>query len=359
MAGYQRISAYLYQYNGKRREKTIGFVKMECRQEAGWVQLSLKHAYSLDRQPVQVYGIVREGDRDLGIRLGLMTTDNGQGSFTCSGKGTPEGGIPFFRLRGILLETSGAENYVLGMWDGPTFAMEQYRRWAEQKRPSSEAEAPSEEVEQEVVEAVEQESQREEVSSEPQVEVVSEESGEQELKPQIEVVSAEKPEAVQKASPGMESETVQTQEQAASQAPAQSCVWRSSPVWDIFSRRYGKCRPFAEDTGMQCVKIKPADLSHLARGSRILSGNSFLLHGYYRYNHLLLIRIEPEIYQSRIAADGGMLQNGPKYLLGIPGYCQSSERNMAELFGFREFLPASAYPGASEGFGYWCTQVEV
>ena len=102
MAGYQRISAYLYQYNGKRREKTIGFVKMECRQEAGWVQLSLKHAYSLDRQPVQVYGIVREGDRDLGIRLGLMTTDNGQGSFTCSGKGTPEGGIPFFRLRGIL-----------------------------------------------------------------------------------------------------------------------------------------------------------------------------------------------------------------------------------------------------------------
>ena len=110
---------------------------------------------------------------------------------------------------------------------------------------------------------------------------------------------------------------------------------------------------------MQCVKIKPADLSHLARGSRILSGNRFLLHGYYRYNHLLLIRIEPEIYQSRIAADGGMLQNGPKYLLGIPGYCQSSERNMAEMFGFREFLPASAYPGASEGFGYWCTQVEV
>ena len=161
MAGYQRISAYLYQYDGKRREKTIGFVKMECRQETGWVQLSLKHAYSLDRHPVQVYGIVREGDQDLGIRLGQMTTDNGQGSFTCSGKGTPEGGIPFFRLRGILLETSGAENYVLGMWDGPTFAMEQYRRWAEQKQPSSEAEAPSEEVEQEVVEAVEQESQME------------------------------------------------------------------------------------------------------------------------------------------------------------------------------------------------------
>ena len=370
MAGYQRVSAYLYQYDGKRREKTIGFVKMECRQEAGWVQLSLKHAYSLDRQPVQVYGIVRDGNSDFGIRLGQMATDNGQGSFTCSGKGTPEGGIPFFRLRGILLETSGAECYVLGLWDGPTFAMEHYRRWAEEKQPSSEAEAPSEEVisqesEPEVEEASEPEVEEvpsepkvEEVSSEPQVEVVSEES--------VEAVSAPAEEAQESESPRetvaetlLDVQSVQTQEQAASQAPAQSRVWRNSPVWDIFSRRYGKCRPFAEDTGIQCVKIKPADLSHLGRGSRILSGNSFLLHGYYRYNHLVLIRIEPEIYESRIAVGGGLRQNGPAYLLGIPGYCQSSERNMAEMFGFREFLPASAYPGAAEGFGYWCTQVEV
>lgn len=319
MAGYQRVSAYLYQYDGKRREKTIGFVKMECRQEAGWVQLSLKHAYSLDRQPVQVYGIVREGDNDFGVRLGQMTTDNGQGSFTCSGKGTPEGGIPFFRLRGILLETSGVECYVLGVWDGPTFAMEHYRRWMEEKQPSSEAEAPLEEI-------------------------ISQENAEPES-PQTEAVSAPAEEVAQ--------------EQAASQAPAQNCIWRSSPVWDIFSRRYGKCRPFAEDTGIQCVKIKPADLSHLGRGSRILSGNSFLLHGYYRYNHLVLIRIEPEIYESRIAAGGGLRQNGPVYLLGVPGYCQNSERNMAEMFGFRDFFPASAYPGAAEGFGYWCTQVEV
>ena len=132
-----------------------------------------------------------------------------------------------------------------------------------------------------------------------------------------------------------------------------------SPVWEVLSRRYGKCRPFAEDRGIQCIQVKPADLSRLARAYRSLSGNSFLLHGYYRYNHLLLIQLDAAVYEQRFAAGSGSADFRPHYLLGVPGYYQSAEKNMAEMFGFPDFLPAPARVGTGEGFGYWCTEVQL
>ena len=40
---------------------------------------------------------------------------------------------------------------------------------------------------------------------------------------------------------------------------------------------------------LQCRKIRRNDLGELARGEWKLANNSFLLHGYYNYHHLLLI----------------------------------------------------------------------
>lgn len=152
---------------------------------------------------------------------------------------------------------------------------------------------------------------------------------------------------------------VRAEEASAAMAVSPAAERFYSPVWEVLNRRYGKCRPFMDDRGIQCIQVKPADLSRLARAYRSLSGNSFLLHGYYRYNHLLLIRMEAAVYEQRLTAGRGRPGGNPHYLLGVPGYYQSSEKSMAGMFGFTEFLPASARVGTGDGFGYWCTEVQL
>lgn len=90
-------------------------------------------------------------------------------------------------------------------------------------------------------------------------------------------------------------------------------------------------------------KIQRSELSLLPRKCWHLSNNSFLLHGYYNYNHLLLVE-----------------ENG-HFWLGVPGIYDTREAGAAELFGFPQFndsynaqLELSEDECNSQGkFGYW------
>ncbi|MCI8416961.1 MAG: hypothetical protein HFI33_05575 [Lachnospiraceae bacterium] len=95
---------------------------------------------------------------------------------------------------------------------------------------------------------------------------------------------------------------------------------------------------------MACIRIGPRDLQRLPRGSWVLGNNSFLLHGYYQFRHLLLCRQEQE--------------GTPIFYLGVPGIYNEKEEMMAELFGFEEFR-RSRGPGNRNGnFGYWFRRIE-
>ena len=91
-------------------------------------------------------------------------------------------------------------------------------------------------------------------------------------------------------------------------------------------------------------KIQRRELSCLPRHYWNLANNSFLLHGYYNYNHLLLVE-----------EDG-------HYWLGVPGVYDPRESHAAELFGFSKFTDAynqqldlSDDECSVQGtFGYWC-----
>ena len=91
-------------------------------------------------------------------------------------------------------------------------------------------------------------------------------------------------------------------------------------------------------------KIQRSELSSLPRRHWNLANNSFLLHGYYNYNHLLLVE-----------EDG-------HYWLGVPGIYEPRESRAAELFGFSQFtdsynqqLALAEDECTNYGrFGYWC-----
>ena len=96
-------------------------------------------------------------------------------------------------------------------------------------------------------------------------------------------------------------------------------------------------------------KIQRHELSRLARCDWHLSNNQFLMHGYYNYRHLGLIKGE----------DG--------WKLGVPGNWHEEEAQAARIFGFKEFLPiekaevslTAEERNDEEQFGYWCRNVKM
>ncbi len=107
--------------------------------------------------------------------------------------------------------------------------------------------------------------------------------------------------------------------------------------------------PSVDDAAPEQIirKIKRQELRILPRKYWNLSNNSFLMHGYYNYNHLLLV--EKDGY----------------YLVGVPGTYSTREAHAASLFGFPRFT--DEYNGTMQltneeqnnygTFGYWCCEV--
>ena len=91
-------------------------------------------------------------------------------------------------------------------------------------------------------------------------------------------------------------------------------------------------------------KIGRSDITLLPRKFWPLANNSFLLHGYHNYGHLMLI------------------EEGGRAWLGVPGIYSPQEARAADLFGFPRFTRSfAAFPelaeeerSASSDFGHWC-----
>jgi len=91
-------------------------------------------------------------------------------------------------------------------------------------------------------------------------------------------------------------------------------------------------------------KIGRSDIALLPRKFWPLANNSFLLHGYHNYGHLMLI------------------EEGGRAWLGVPGIYSPQEARAADLFGFPRFTRSfAAFPDLAEeersdssDFGHWC-----
>lgn len=94
-------------------------------------------------------------------------------------------------------------------------------------------------------------------------------------------------------------------------------------------------------------KIERKDISRLPRKEWRLANNSFLLHGFYNYHHLLYIEEDGEVW------------------IGVPGIYHEKEKMAANAFGFTDFRRMTDVEidltenekNTYEDFGYWCRQI--
>lgn len=94
-------------------------------------------------------------------------------------------------------------------------------------------------------------------------------------------------------------------------------------------------------------KIQRQGLSRLPRREWRIANNSFLLHGFYNYHHLLYMEEDGNVW------------------IGVPGIFHEREQEAANAFGFPEFRRLTNHEiqleenekNTYEDFGYWCRQI--
>lgn len=108
---------------------------------------------------------------------------------------------------------------------------------------------------------------------------------------------------------------------------------------------YPRIYPFEDNEITMCVKIEPKDIGFLPVDAWVLSNNSFLMHGYYCYNHLIFAKLQDRF--------------GIRYILGVPGIYHNRERFMARMFGFECFKSIRKRELRQGDFGYWYIPITI
>lgn len=117
----------------------------------------------------------------------------------------------------------------------------------------------------------------------------------------------------------------------------------SEDKWEQLQRSYKVVHPFGD--ARVFLSIEPKDFIVLQSSYQRLVNNSFLLHGFYNYRHLIL------------GPDKNLGGAGNCFYLGVPGTYFEREKMVAVMFGFEGF----ECDGAVEigKFGYYMRRVEL
>ena len=399
MSEYRRFVAYIYEYTNGKKNKNTGFAKVESRNGVCRMQIHLQKI-PREEKALNIYGFVRESGWLLGILLGKICVQGSGGEARIQ---TPAGniggsGYALSQLAGMWVESGQGRTYLTVFDDEgidtarlvkelpETVQKEEEKEAksgeeeAEAKRGEEEAETKSSEEEEakrggEEAETKSGEEEAETKSGEEEAEAKS--GGEEEAKRGEEEAETKSGEEEAETKNGVAeevgrhaAETEKTEihrEEAAEEqkdikkekgleqlhvqetaaCPVPGCPYRNRQAhpagldqkWKMLSGRCPHFRPFADEELADCIQITPRELHVIRQGNYRMGNNSFLMHGFCNYRHLLF----------------GRLRNGG-YLLGIPGIFENQELFMANMFGFPEFKEAASRNPQGR-FGYWCRRL--
>lgn len=133
--------------------------------------------------------------------------------------------------------------------------------------------------------------------------------------------------------------------------------------WEQLCKMYPVVHPYEDER--KYISIQPKDFVVMTGDYQHLANNSFLLHGFYNYRHIVLGR-EPldetkEERSVRGQEKDGQEKNKDKcgdFYLGVPGVYYEREKMVALMFGFEAFecCGGKAEPGK---FGYYLRKVKI
>lgn len=114
------------------------------------------------------------------------------------------------------------------------------------------------------------------------------------------------------------------------------CLEVQPDKWEVIKKKYPILYPFKGQGPY--VSIKPVDLQLLSPRYHSLNQNSYLMHGFYQYRHMILGEYTQE--------------KGTFFYVGVPGEFVKKEQTSAAMFGFEGYEH-------SGDLGYYLYRVEL
>ncbi len=396
MSNYRRLISYIYSYEGGKKGKNVGYAKIEVRNGRCKIHVNVKNIY-VGSSDIGVY-LLAPGHE---IMLGKIFVRSGLGEFRANADADniEDSGFDSDQCYGLTIHDVGSTwQCYTTIWDDAVSQSAEIQladvtsEKAREKEGKTEDAIPRKSVADEIAREIEAEEKKlaniapwddkpaeKEAVAEKPAEIQLMDGVEQlraaektdmtaqaelprqnvkqaamvELLSQLAGKEAEKetpPEPVQATDCAEEDNTYVPEPGNPRQLEALDRMEEEEinnmPVWDQMSHRYIKIFAFDYDHGCEILSIKPQDIGLLPREIWIYGNNSFLLHGYYNYRHLILAKLNNP-------------QGRPRYLLGVPGHYFSNEKYMASMFGFPHFVLAKKQPEEDGRFGYWYTDIKL
>lgn len=322
----KRIRYIDYLENGEKR-RNCGYVKITVTDGRLLLEMQIKGLYMTDDVASEV---TLEG-ADTESRIGTVMIRQGCGNFfweiqdpTQQGEEISLGeGLCYGHLERISVHLSSHRSLYC-IW-----------RERETSKPAvAESVMESTVREQELRTDEAEQSEAEEVYVAPE----AEEQVEQLWEPQIQPESEPTPE--QEAPQEQEElHTAETQFKVSQEPPAMPM---SEDKWQQLQRIYPHICPFQDER--EYLSLRPEDFVILRSDAYCLVQNSFLLHGFYNYKHLILTHVSQK--------------NVGKYYIGVPGNFYEKEKQVAIMYGFDSF-ECKHEPAGEGDFGYYMIRVEL
>lgn len=378
---YQRLVSYIYSYPEGVKGRNVGFAKALVHQGQFKLSISLRGVKTDSPEMFGIYMMVTDGGYRL-IKLGECLVKMGQMEY--SGIFNPdninETGYGFKDICGLVVAREDARyDCMLSMWkdedvtpDMLVFSGMDAKKQAEAEivikermRQSDEEEKRQETAGSSVVRqemagynaAMKERGQSESGGQQPVQSESAMLAGKSEMV-QTKQIVVEEQQIVQTKQAEVAAESVTMPENikaagAAAKIPAetqhlqQKAHRANATQMDPFEKLFVRADyidAFDDDYFYDCIEVSPEKLKCLSQNEIDIAGNSFLLHGYYNFRHILFGRVRDNL-------------DNTKYFIGVPGMYCNRERYMASMFGFNNFKKSHRSDYANPYFGYWYQEI--
>ncbi|MCM1112071.1 MAG: DUF6128 domain-containing protein [Muribaculum sp.] len=333
---YDRKIRYLdYMENGQ-RSRGAGFVKLERRDEHCSISLQISGLYRKDHftRPLLLLG--EGGERELcklqladgGLKLYMEKLD----SHSLDGQG-----MEYEQLKGIRIPISEGKE-ILCLWEkserGRAFSTMKKQEPPKEERAK---EAPAGETQTRKEQTGGEQARKEQTGGE---QARKEQTGKEQTGKEQTGEEQTRKEQTREVRVG--EMQIKNSASAENREEAQPVTTFQEDKWDQLWSIYPHVRPFSDDR--EYLSLGPGDFVLFPGRYYKLVNNSFLLHGYYNFQHLILTRVRQ--------------RDNVRYYIGVPGNLYQKEKKIAVMFGFESFECASE-PAGEGDFGYYLIPVEL
>lgn len=391
MQSYKRKITYFYQHHNGNIGSTAGFLKLEIRGDKVKIIINIQESPGLPYKEASLYFYHEAGDHLSAIKVGTVESINGMLTYQnrTDWQQMFDTGRDLYTFDGVAVVYNESHYYIGDFQDK---SRKDYALVCKEstKAPASKAIEKPEAVENKVIyrpatvkRMDKPEEEREEREPEPEEKM----AGRGEKKEEIE------PETFRQETQDISRETAQEKQQNANadmpvkQMPKQdvkgnreaegnagniasmeeaiqeesgkdvyekceNCPYHKKRMEqkehaDAFEKmiaEYPKLPMYGVTELFDCVRIHPKDIGKLDMRNWKLGVNSFLTHGYYTYQYLLL---------GKMRFDNG----SERAILGVPGVYSNREKYLANMFGFEQFIPIKKTGIKTGEFGYWIVEI--